>query len=200
MNRTYMKTVNIVFKNILNTEYTDELRNWRNQDFVRNNMINHNLIEKEEHVHYIESLRHSKDNKVFLALNHQEPLAIITVKIHWDENYIEPGTYIINEKYLGKGYGIIMSYFRLEYIFELMPEGKMKTIILDKNKRNINLQKKMGCIFEKNITVTDVNGKQEVASVYSLTKEMWDINKGNIEERIEHSFGLKNIKRININE
>lgn len=200
MNQTYTETVDIAFKNILNTEYTDELRNWRNQDFVRSNMTNHDIIEKEEHIRYIESLRHSKDNKVFLALNHQEPLAIITIKIHWDENYIEPGTYIINEKYLGKGYGIIMSYFRLEYIFELMPEGKMKTTILDKNERNISLQKKMGCVFEKNIIVADINGKQEAASVYSLTKEEWDKHKGDIEERIERSFGLKNIKRININD
>lgn len=196
MNQTYTETVDIEFKNILDTEYTDELRNWRNQDFVRNNMTNHDIIEKEEHTRYIESLRENRDNKVFLALNHQEPLAIITMKIHWDENYIEPGTYIINENYLGKGFGIIMSYMRLEYIFELMPQGKMKTTILNKNERNINLQKKMGCVFEKNIMVKDVNGREEAASVYALTKELWDKNKQKIEQRIECNFGFKNIKRI----
>lgn len=196
MNQTYMKTVNIEFKNILNTKYTEELRNWRNQDFVRSNMTSHDIIGEEEHANYINFLRHNPNNKVFLAFNHGEPLAIITMKIHWDENYMEPGTYIINENYLGKGFGIIMSYMRLEYIFELMPQGKMKTTILDKNERNINLQKKMGCIFEKNIIVRDKNGKEEAASVYTLTKEAWEKNKQEIETRIECNFGLKNIKRI----
>lgn len=199
MNQTCRKPVDIEFKNILDTEYTEELRNWRNQDFVRENMTNHDMIGKEEHEHYLESLRNSKNNKVFLALNHGEPLAIITIKIHWDEKYVEPGTYIVNREYLGKGYGIIMSYMRLEYIFELMPEGRMCTTILDKNERNINLQKKMGCVWEKNIMVKDAKGNEEAAAVYALTKEAWDANKTEIEERIEKSFGLKNIQRIDIN-
>lgn len=200
MNQICMETIDIKFKNILDTEYINELRNWRNQDFVRNNMTNHDIISEEEHMNYIAMLQQSQNNKVFLALNHQEPLAIITMKIYWDENYIEPGTYIINENYLGKGFGIIMSYIRLEYIFELMPQGKMKTTILDKNERNINLQKKMGCVFEKKIKVKDINGREEAASIYVLTKEDWDKNKKEIEERIERNFGLKNIKRINKND
>lgn len=198
MNQTNNQPVSITFKNILDTEYTDKLREWRNQDFVRKNMTNHDIIGKEEHEKYIEFLRKSDTNKVFVALNHDEPLAIVTIKINWEEKYVEPGTYIINEDYLGKGYGIIMSYMRLEYIFELMPEGRMRTVILDKNETNINLQKKMGCVFEKHIQVEDNNGGLEQASVFYLTKEMWDAGKGSIEERIEKNFGLGNISRINI--
>lgn len=196
MNQTYKEPVAIEFKNILDTEYTEKLRNWRNQDFVRNNMTNHNLISEEEHRNYLDSLRNNKEQKVFVALNCQEPVAIITIKIHWEERYVEPGMYIINKDYLGRGLGIVMSYARLEYIFELMPEGKMKTTILDKNEKNINLQKKMGCVFEKSIMAADANGKEEPASVYFLTKEAWDKNKGEIEERLERDFGLKNIARI----
>ena len=72
----------------------------------------------------------------------------------------------------------------------------MKTTILDKNEKNINLQKKMGCVFEKSIMAADANGKEEPASVYFLTKEAWDKNKEEIEERLERDFGLKNIARI----
>lgn len=198
MNPTYEEPVSITFKNILDTEYTEKLREWRNQDFVRKNMTNHAIIGEDEHAKYIESLRKSDTNKVFLSLNRGEPLAIITIKINWDEKYVEPGTYIINENYLGKGYGIIMSYIRLEYIFELMPEGRMRTVILDKNETNINLQKKMGCVFEKHIQVESADGKQEQASVFYLTKEMWEEGKKSIEERIEKNFGLENIKRINV--
>lgn len=190
------KNTKITFKNLLDTPYTKELRIWRNQDFVRKNMTNHDIIGEEEHEAYLQSLRDNPSNKVFVALNNDEPLAIITIKINPQEGYVEPGTYIINEAYLGKGYGIIMSYMRLEYIFELMPQGRMRTVILDKNERNINLQKKMGCRLEEHIMVEDQHGAKEPASVFYLTKEMWDANKGSIEERIEAAFSMASISRI----
>lgn len=195
MNQTY-ETVEITFQNILDTPYTEKLREWRNQDFVRKNMTNHDIISLETHRKYIDSLKQSDTSKVFLAMNHGEPLAIVTIKINWEEKYVEPGTYIINEAYLGKGFGIVMSYMRLEYIFDIMPEGRMRTIILDKNERNISLQKKMGCQLEEHIEVEDQNGRKEPAAAYSLTKEAWDANKVTIRERIETNFGMSNISRI----
>lgn len=191
-----ISSVKITFKNLFDTEYTQELRNWRNQDFVRGNMTNHDIISEAEHNKYLDSLRHSKDNKIFVAFADKEPLAVITIKINTEENYIEPGMYIVNKNYLGKGYGIIMSYVRLEYIFAAMPEGRMRTVILDKNEKNINLQQKMGCKFAEHITVKDNNGNEEAASVFYLTKEDWDKNKSSIEERIKENFDLADIGRI----
>lgn len=192
------KSVAITFRNILDTEYVGKLREWRNQDYVRWNMVNHDFIGEAEHAAYIEFLRTSKTNKVFLAFNHEEPIAVISIKINWEEGYIEPGMYIVNENNLGRGFGIIMSYIHYEYIFELMPEGQMRKIILNENKTNINLQKKMGCAFEKYIQVQSKNGAPEQASVFYLTKEMWDAGKGSIEEKIDKNFGLHNISKINI--
>jgi len=190
------ESTHITFKNILDTPYTEELREWRNQDFVRENMTNHDLIGEEEHRAYLDSLRRSDTNKVFLAMNHADPLAVVTMKINWEEQYVEPGTYIINQKYLGNGYGIIMSYFRLEYIFDLMPSGRMRTVILDKNERNISLQKKMGCEQESHFMVEDKNGNQEPAAAYSIKKDRWDIEKISIAKRIDEKFGMENIERF----
>lgn len=194
------QAVHITFQNILDTSYTKKLREWRNQDFVRKNMTNHDIISESEHEAYIDSLRKSDTNQVFLACNHGEPLAIVTIKINREEHYVEPGTYIINEDYLGKGFGIIMSYMRLEYIFELMPEGRMRTVILNTNERNLSLQKKMGCVLEEEIMVRDQKGNEEPASVLYLTKEAWDQNKISIEKRIEDTFGLADIERIPVTE
>ncbi len=188
----------ITFKNILDTPYTMKLREWRNQDFVRKNMTNHDLIGEEEHKAYIEFLRKSDTDKVFLAMDREMPLAVVTIKINWKEQYVEPGTYIINESYLGKGYGIIMSYFRLEYIFDLMPEGRMRTVILDSNERNISLQKKMGCELEEHFMVEDKEGRKEPAAAYSLKKARWDKKKGSIAERIDARFGMENIERFSL--
>ena len=74
----------------------------------------------------------------------------------------------------------------------------MRTTILQKNERNINLQKKMGCEWEADIEVEDQNGQKENAVVLALRKQQWDANKKSIEERIENNFGMKNIRRIAI--
>lgn len=198
MNTEDRQAVHITFQNILDTPYTKKMREWRNQDFVRKNMTNHDMIGEQEHENYINSLRESDTNQVFLACDRGEPLAIITIKINREENYVEPGTYIVDEKFLGKGYGIIMSYMRLEYIFDLMPQGRMRTVILNTNERNLSLQKKMGCVPEEQIMVRDQKGREEPATVLYLTRENWEANKGSIAQRIEDNFGLENIDRIEV--
>ena len=196
MNPICEEQYDITFRNIFDTPYVQTLREWRNQDFVRKNMTNHAVITPEEHEEYMRGLEHSSTNKVFLAFYKGEPLAVITMKYNPEENYMEPGMYIINEKFLGKGFGIVMSYVRLEYIFTCLPEGRMRTLILEKNQTNRNLQEKMGCMLTERVMVQAQNGEEEPACVYYLTRQAWENNKAAIEERIAQNYDLARIGRI----
>lgn len=46
--------------NILDTNYKDEMLSWRNQEFVRKNMRNPEIISIESHRAYLDSLKSGK--------------------------------------------------------------------------------------------------------------------------------------------
>lgn len=188
----------ISFENILNTEYISVMRKWRNQDFVRRNMTNQDIISEEEHIKYIQMLKEESDvRKVYVALkNNVIPFAVVNFIINRQEHYIEPGMYIINKDFLGKGYGQIVSYARLEYIFKIMPDGEMRTTILASNNRNIALQTQFGAIEHHKTKVIDGNGIMREASVLYLNKAMWEEKKVQIRSKIVRKFNSIKICEI----
>ena len=121
----------IVFKNLLDTPYMQQLRIWRNLDFVRDNMTNKALISHEEHQKYLTMLHNNPDTrKVFVAMQDTIPFGVVNFSIYQESGYIEPGMYLVDSRFLGKGYGMVLQYVRLEYIFTIMPAGRMRTIVL----------------------------------------------------------------------
>lgn len=192
-----MHTSVITFKNLLDTEYTLELRNWRNKDFVRENMTNQKLISEKEHIKYLEMLRDDHETrKVFVAFDDNIPFAIVGFIINADSAYIEPATYLVDERFLGKGYGLVMSYAKLEYIFGIMPEGKMRTIILRSNKRNLKLQEKCGGEISGQKSLLDKDGIKRDAYILTITKQQWEEKRNIVLAEIRSRFGNINIGRI----
>ena len=182
------------FKNVLDTPFKEQLLSWRNQDFVRENMVDDGIISMENHIKYLERLRTKDDQKVFIAFYDEEPVAVMTFR--FNEGNIESGSYVIHEEDLSKGFGVITGYARFEYIFDKMPGGKMQTVILEHNKKNISLQKNFGCILEGTETIKKSDGTTETALVYTMTKEQWDRQREKIQRLISRIVPVGNIGRI----
>ena len=66
----------IVFKNysILNEQESFEILNIRNKDFIRKNMITNEIINLENHIKWINSLKNNLDKKYFAVLCENEVL------------------------------------------------------------------------------------------------------------------------------
>ncbi|MCR5088836.1 MAG: GNAT family N-acetyltransferase [Oscillospiraceae bacterium] len=165
----------ISLENILESSYAQKVREWRNQDFVRLQMVNQDIITEEQHRKYLDSLKGNKNKESFVVVqNHTAPIGVLNFTINYDENYIEPGTYIVDEALLGKGYGLILNLVKMEYIFRVMPEGEMRTFVLQSNEYNIQLQKKLGAEIRCHRKMRDHYGNEKDAVEMFITKEMWD--------------------------
>lgn len=187
----------ITFQDILDTPYTQELRVWRNLDFVRTNMTNKALIDNATHLKYLTMLRQKRNTrKVFVGLEEGAPFGVVNFAIHKTEGYIEPGMYLMNSSFLGKGYGMAIQYARLEYIFEVMPEGRMRTIVLASNERNQRLQYKSGGILEEHTEVVDEFGHRQTAYVISINREAWMAKRENMKKEIVQRLGDVHLGRI----
>lgn len=193
MNKT-MNNHTFTFKNVLDTSYTGELLIWRNQEFVRKNMIDDSIISMEKHEKYLEKLRTTDKQKVFIAFFDDEPVAVMTFQ--FNEGNIESGSYVIHEDDLSKGFGVITGYARFEYIFNKLPNGRMQTIILEHNKKNINLQRNFGCVLAGTETIVKSDGTEEKAYVYTMTKEQWEKQRDKIHRLISRIVPVESIGRI----
>ncbi len=185
------------FKNVLDTPYTEQLLEWRNQRFVRENMVDDNLITIEDHRKYLEKLRTGDKQKVYIAFFDGRPVAVMTFR--FNEDNIESGSYVINEDDLSKGLGVVTGYARFEYIFSRLPDGKMQTVILEHNKKNISLQRNFGCVLEGTMIIEKSDGTSEKAYLYTMTKNQWEKQRGRIQKLISRIVPIENIMSIDSN-
>jgi len=182
------------FKNVLDTPFTLKLLEWRNQDFVRENMVDDRVISEENHMAFLEKLKTDDSMKVYLAFYDNKPVAVMTFR--YNNNIIESGSYIIDKDDLSKGFGVVTGYARFEYIFGQFPDSSMQTVILEHNKKNIRLQENFGCILDKTIKIKKTDGTIENAFVYTMKKTNWEQKKEKVEMLVSHIVPIGNIGRI----
>ena len=184
------------FENINDSEYKYEVRNWRNQEFVRKNMINSTEISTEQHEAYLNMLKISESQRVYIAMLDEQPIAIMTFRIYKDKNKIVSGSYLIKEKYLGKGFGALLGYVRMEYIFNKLPNGKMSTLVMQSNRKNLQLQKDFGCRVSNEEDFVRENGYKDKLITLEMTHKEWLSKKPMIERAIGRLISLENISLI----
>lgn len=184
----------VYFKDVLDTSYTMTLLEWRNQEFVRENMLNNTAITMEQHKNYLDLLEKDKTQRVFIAFFREEPVAVMTMKKR--DGYIETGSYLVHEDDMGKGLGVITGYARMEYVFNVMPEGEMRTVILGHNKKNLSLQKNFGCELREVTEVTKSDGTREQLYLYTMNRNSWDKKKERILKMINRLIPCESIRWI----
>ena len=78
---------------------------WRNTDRVRLRMTNRDLLSREEHFRFIDSLASRTDRAYYLFSVDGEPAGVLDfVRIDAVSRSCEPGAYIGDERFLGYGF------------------------------------------------------------------------------------------------
>ncbi len=142
-NNYTIKDIRFALLNKLPYEYGLKLLEWRNQKFVRDKMFNDKVIALNEHIEYIK--KHG--NNILIGFNNEKPFCVINF-IYYDVSGIELGYYLIDNELIGSGFGAIMEFFSLCYIFEV--EKKIPCVFcrtLESNSSVVNLHKRFGYSF-----------------------------------------------------
>ena len=184
----------VYFKNVLETPYMMHMLHWRNQEYVRENMLDNRPISENQHEKYLEILKNTPLQKVFIAFYQDEPIAVMTMKHH--DDFIETGSYLIHEEDMVKGFGVITGFARMEYVFACMPKGEMRTVILGHNKKNLSLQKNFGCELREVSEIDKSDGTKEILYLYTMTKPSWDLKKEKIQRMINRLVPIEKIQWI----
>ena len=114
-----------------------KIRDWRNQDFVRKNMLQQHIITKEEHLKYIKDVKQDKNRGLFVFYLDGEPFAVFQYRLLSEEKAVIPGTYLIHENYQIMGYGSVLDYMANQIIYYYLDVEKIFIQILSSNKERL---------------------------------------------------------------
>lgn len=138
----------------------------RNQDFVRCCMANQDIISKENHHKWFQTLLGAHDKSYFIFLHHGKPAGVIGF---FD---IKDGTanwtlYLARENN-PKGLGTVMCTLALEKIFKKHPVSRIETCVLLNNEKSLHLHKKLGFV---------IIGTNDESIELKLERSVWDAGK-----------------------
>jgi len=102
----------------LGEETIADIRIWRNQDFVRKNMIHQHIISEEEHQQYITRLKQKENAGLFVLYLDDEPFGVYQYELDYEKDQVVDGIYLIKEEYKKMGYGGFFDYFACRMCLE----------------------------------------------------------------------------------
>jgi len=102
------------FINILNLDdmYVKKMREWRNQDFVRQRMF-----KEEEHARFIEHLKDNREKNYYVCFLGNKPFGVLYYEFFRKNNNLEFGYYLTEQEFINSGLGIVMEYSLLNHAF-----------------------------------------------------------------------------------
>lgn len=166
--------MDIDFKNLLEVdEETQELvRQWRNLDDIRENMIHNHIISKDEHIRWIERIKIGETIKVWVIYYQDKPVGLTYLTdIDWTNKITDWGLYIADSKLRGKGVGSAALSNLIKLVFVDLDFAVMKTLVLENNKVAIKLYEKMGFKKHGDMTHTIIRDDREIdVFLMSMTK------------------------------
>lgn len=174
----------IKFVNILELDPSikEKVRQWRNQDDVREQMLNQEIISTEEHAHWLDSLEKRGDCKFWVVFYSDVAIGTVQLqKINHEQFSSEWGFYIGEDQYRGKGLGSYILFKLLNLFFEEMNFDILLTKVLSQNKAALRIYHNF-CF--KEIGRTKFDEEQDVV-YFEFTKEDWLKYKKNKREHFE---------------
>ncbi|MCM1157875.1 MAG: hypothetical protein NC300_06875 [Bacteroidales bacterium] len=172
----------------LDKETIMEIREWRNQPFVKNMMYSQHDITEEEHKDYIASLLKDENRGLFVFYLDDIPFGIYQYTVHPEGDFVTDGNYLIDQEYQDMGYGAIQVYFMNVIKFDYLCCHKSYGEVLDINHRVGMLSKKTGGILEGVLRQHRlIKGEYHDVYCYGLLKSEWEGRKNKLEQLV-YSF------------
>lgn len=183
-----MKTLsgaNIEFADILGLDdnLKNKIRIWRNTDGVRKSMLTQHTIGREEHSRWIEGLKNSDNQKVWVVFVDKTPIGAVNLqRIKRDELSSEWGIYIAEEGYRNRGYGKRALLKLLEIFFDEMGFRTLITRTISTNAAALNIYNKFG--FNETRRISRPDGTDEIDLKFSAGD--WLAGKAKIKNACEN--------------
>lgn len=117
MEKKRLRTVSL---DRLDNDTIEQMRIWRNQDFVRKQMHHKNIISPQEHRKWVDLIKNDDRRNVFVLYLDDEAIGVYQYRIIDDAGTIELGDYLISEDYQNKGYGFIISYAFWQIAYQVL--------------------------------------------------------------------------------
>ncbi len=132
----------------LDEDTVNQIRNWRNAEFVREQSYTNHKISEEEHKTFIEKLKNDPNRDLFVFYLNNDPFAVYSYTMNCQNNSVVVNNYLTNEDFKYMGYGAIMSYFIQQINFKILNVHKQCGEIISTNRKFIARLKKDGKIIE----------------------------------------------------
>lgn len=161
-----------------------QVRTWRNDDFVRKNMLNTHIISEQEHENFLAKLQNDISVRYYIAFYDDEPIGVLNMHIDIDAQKLEFGYYLSNIKYVDSGFGAILEYVLLNHAFYSLELDTVFCRTLSNNKKVVTLHKRFGF---------DVIKCDEQICYQSVSADRWKVNKEYIESVINKIFPIQDI-------
>lgn len=169
----------------LDDETVMKIREWRNSDFVRKMVYEQDIISEETHRAYINKLKRDNNRGLFVFYLDEEPFGVYQYILHENEGYVENGNYLIKQEYQDLGYGMLLSYFEMEIVFNVFNYPKSYGEIFEFNRKLISMNKKMGAHLEQILYKhKELEGRFYDVYQYTSYADEWENNKQKYEKII----------------
>lgn len=200
MDNDKLKDGYVSFINILELDdiYIKNLRDWRNQDFVRQRMLNQQIITEEEHAGFIEHLKNNKEKRYYISFLGSRPFGVLCYDFDKKNNNLEFGYYLIEQDLINSGLGIVMEYSLLNHAFYDLKVNKVFCRTLASNEKVVSLHTKFGFVTEGILKqhVKTIGGYDDI-TLQAITESMWAQKKEKIEKYIRVIVDIGRIGPIN---
>ncbi len=153
----------------INLETLEMVRQWRNKDIVRNNMINRNVIRPQQQHKWFCSVRNIH-NIYFISNYKNTPFGVNNLKnIDYDKEIAEAGVFVGNEEFLYSEITLIAAFYLLYFSFHALGLRAIKAQTL---KNNIKAK-----AYSQEIGYSLVSSKNDV--------QWWQISKEDLNKKSE---------------
>lgn len=127
----------------LKKEDLELVRNWRNSDFIRSQMLYKKQINSEMQKEWFSSL---DSNSVYLVIElHSKKIGLINVKnIDWNERSGEAGIFIGIEKYRNTIDPVLAIFALMDVFFENFSFKKLTAKVIKKNQSALKMNLELG--------------------------------------------------------
>ena len=153
----YQKDIELVDFIDLSLEEKKMVLKWRNHESIRQWMFTQDIINLEDHLNYIESLKERRDRLYFLVKQNSNPIGVIDFTgIDFKNRCSEFGIFA-NPKL--KGMGRVLMKVILDYAFSVLKIDRLISEVLEDNQRAIQLYERYNF---KNTDTKTVNQKRVI--------------------------------------
>jgi UDP-4-amino-4,6-dideoxy-N-acetyl-beta-L-altrosamine N-acetyltransferase len=174
MNRVGVESVE--FASILEqpSDVIEYIREVRNSLGVRQYMYNDNLISREEHSTWVESLRGNESSRVMVVLFRGKTEGLVALhKINKTQKTADWAFYL-SENVQGKGVGGVVEFKLIDMAFNEIGLEKLNCEVLMSNPKVIEMHQKFGFVLEgiRRANIVKESARMDVAML-GILREEW---------------------------